>query len=164
MLYQSDPQVDQRYWIRQRIAKHHNAGSNECAWAIMVCITWHNRSQSLTKSARFSPGHWWSICTTDRNPRRALSAWPWTSSRWSFLIATYEPVATSMQHALCDEELLHLTTKENVKIIDEANYEMKSTKKKPPSKKVLFEAVSLTENFALVRKNDLAKQLRKHTA
>ena len=56
------------------------------------------------------------------------------------------------------------TTKENVKIIDEENYEMKSTKKKPPSKKVLFEAVSLTENFALVRKNDLAKQLRKHTA
>ena len=69
-----------------------------------------------------------------------------------------------MQHALCDEELLHLTTNENVKIIDEENDEMKSTKKKPPSKKVLFKAVSLTENFALFRKNGLAKQLRKHTA
>ena len=41
---------------------------------------------------------------------------------------------------------------------------MKSTKEKPSSKKALFEAVNLTKNFALVQNNDLAKQLRKHTA
>ena len=103
-------------------------------------------------------------CITDRNPRRTESAWPWTTSRWSFLIGTYKPVATSIQHVLCDEELLDQTTNENVEIIDEENDEMKSTKEKPSSKKALFEAVKLTKNFALVQNNDLAKQLRKHTA
>ena len=41
---------------------------------------------------------------------------------------------------------------------------MKSTKEKPSSEKALFEAVKLTKDFALVQNNDLAKQLRKHTA
>ena len=37
-------------------------------------------------------------------------------------------------------------------------------KSKQPSKKMLFEAIDLSENFALFQNNDIAKQLRKHTA
>ena len=71
-------------------------------------------------------------------------------------IATDEQVATSIQHALCDEKLLHQTTNENVEIIDEENDEMESIEKKKPSKKALFEAVSLIEIFALFQNDDLA--------
>ena len=41
---------------------------------------------------------------------------------------------------------------------------MESTGKKPLSKKVLFKTVNLIESFALFQKDDLAKQLRNHTA
>ena len=41
---------------------------------------------------------------------------------------------------------------------------MKSTEKKQPSKKVLFEAVNLIKSFALFENDDLAKLLRKHIA
>lgn len=41
---------------------------------------------------------------------------------------------------------------------------MESTEKKTPSKKVLFEAIDLFENFALFQNDDIAKQLQKHTA
>lgn len=79
------------------------------------------------------------------------------------LIATKEEVATSFQHVLCDEEVLHQITRENVEIIDKENDEMESTEKKPPSKKAFFEEVNLIESFALFQNDDLAKQLRKHT-
>ena len=41
---------------------------------------------------------------------------------------------------------------------------MKSTEKKQPSKKVLFEAVNLIKSFGLFENDDLAKLLRKHIA
>ena len=41
---------------------------------------------------------------------------------------------------------------------------MESTEKKPLSKKALFETVNLIESFALFQNDDLAKQLRNHTA
>ena len=47
---------------------------------------------------------------------------------------------------------------------DDESDEMESTEKKQPSKKVLFEAIDLIENFALFQNDDIAKQLRKHTA
>ena len=50
---------------------------------------------------------------------------------------------------LCDEELLHQNTNENVEIINKENNEMESTKKKPPSKKVLFGVANLIDSFAL---------------
>ena len=74
------------------------------------------------------------------------------------LIAKDEEVATSIQHVLCDEELLHQITTENVEIIDEENDEMESTEKKPPSKKAFFEAVNLIESFAHFQNDDLARQ------
>ena len=67
-------------------------------------------------------------------------------------------IATFIQHVLCGEELLHQNTNENVEIIDEESDEMESTEKKPLIKKALFEAVNLTESFALFQNNDLAKQ------
>ena len=66
-------------------------------------------------------------------------------------------VATSIQHALCDEELFHQTTNENVEIIDKENDEMKSSVKRATSKNVLFEAVNLIESFAVFQNDDLAK-------
>lgn len=47
-------------------------------------------------------------------------------------------------------------------IVDESD-KMKSTKKKQPSKKVLFQAIDLIESFALYQ-NDIAKQLQKYNA
>lgn len=79
-------------------------------------------------------------------------------------IATDEEVATSIQSLPSDEELLHQFTNDDVEIIDDESDEMESTEKKQPSKKVLFEAIDLIENFALFQNDDIAKQLRKHTA
>ena len=80
------------------------------------------------------------------------------------LIATDEEVACTIQHALWDVELLHQPTNENVEIMGEENDERESTEKKLSSKKALYEAVNLIESFALFQSDDLAKQLRKHTA
>ena len=76
------------------------------------------------------------------------------------LTAREEEVATSTQHVLCDEKLMHCTTNENVEIIDKENDEMESTEKNPPSRKAFFKAVNLIESFALFQNDDLAKQLR----
>ena len=75
------------------------------------------------------------------------------------LVATDEEVATSIQNVLCDEELLHQITNENVEIIDKENDGMESTEKKLLSKKALFEAVILIESFAFFQNDDLSKQL-----
>ena len=80
------------------------------------------------------------------------------------LIATDEEVACTIQRALWDVELLHQPTNENVEIMDGENDERESTEKKLSSKKALYEAVNLIESFALFQSDDLAKQLRKHTA
>ena len=84
-------------------------------------------------------------------------------------IDTEEEVATSIQSLPNDEELLHEFTveknasNEDVEMIDEESDETESTEKEQPSKKALFEAMDLTESFALFQNDYIAMQMRKCT-
>ena len=49
------------------------------------------------------------------------------------------------------------------RLYDESD-KMKSKEEEQPNKKVLFVVIDLIERIALFQNNDIAKQLRKHTA
>ena len=70
--------VIQRYSLQQKTVKHHDTGCNDYAWTIMVYTI------PIQILQYFNPGYRWSIWTTGRNFRWIESAWPWTSSRWSY--------------------------------------------------------------------------------
>ena len=79
-------------------------------------------------------------------------------------INTDKEVATSIQSFPSNEELLHEFTIKNasnkdVEKTDAESDETESTEKEQPSKKALFEAMDVIENFTFFQNDNIAMQM-----